>query len=70
MNDYNECTFNKMINSKQCIIEFHVDDLRLSHLQQQELDNINDHLNDIFGSKGELLTASYGDADYVTLHSR
>ena len=47
MNDYDECTFNKMINGKQCTIQFHVDDLKLSHLQQQELDNIIDHLNDI-----------------------
>ena len=28
MNDYNEYTFNKMINDKQCIIQFHVDDLK------------------------------------------
>ena len=60
MNDYDECTFNKMINGKQCKIQFHVDDLKLSHLQQQELDNIIDHLNNIFGSEGELLAASYG----------
>ena len=37
-----------------------MDDLKLSHLQQQELDNIIDHLNDIFGSEGELLASSYG----------
>ena len=37
-----------------------MDDLKLSHLQQQELNNIIDHLNDIFGSEGELLAASYG----------
>ena len=60
MNDYDECTFNKMINGKQCTIQFHVDDLKLSHLEQQELDKIVDHLNDIFGSEGELLVASYG----------
>ena len=59
MNDYDECTFNKMMNGKQCTIQFHVDDLKLSHLQQQELDNIIDHLNNIFGSEGELLAASY-----------
>ena len=60
INDYNECTFNKMINGKQCTIQFHVDDLKLSNLQQQELDKIVGHLNDIFGSEGELLAASYG----------
>ena len=60
MNNYDECTFNKMINGKQCTIQFHVDNLKLSHLEQQELDNIINHLNDIFGSEGELLAASYG----------
>ena len=54
MNDYDECTFNKIINGKQCTIQFHVDDLKLSHLQQRELDKIVDHLNGIFGSEGEL----------------
>ena len=60
INDYDECTFNKMINGKQCTIQFHVDDLKLSHLEQHELDKIIDHLNVIFGSEGELLAASYG----------
>ena len=59
-NDYDECFFNKMINRKQCTIQFHVDNLKLSHLQQQELDKIVDHLNNIFGSEGELLAPSYG----------
>ena len=39
-----------------------MDDLKLSHLEQQELDNIINHLNDIFGCEGELLVASYGKA--------
>ena len=39
----------------------HVDDLKLSHLQQQELDNIINHLNNIYGSEGGLLAASYGN---------
>ena len=37
-----------------------MDDLKLSHLQQQELDNFIDHLNDIFGSEGKLRVALYG----------
>ena len=60
INDYDECTFNKMINGKQCTIQFHVDDLELSHLQQEELDKIVTHLNDVFGIEGELLAVSYG----------
>ena len=60
MNDYDEYTFNKMLNSKQCTIQFHVDDLKLSHLQQEELEKNIDHLKSIFGSGRELLAASYG----------
>ena len=60
MNTYDECTFNKMINGYQCTIQFHVDDLKLSYLQQGELDKIIDKLNEIFGSEDEILAASYG----------
>ena len=34
--------------------------LKLSHLEQVELDKIINHLNVIFGSEGELLAATYG----------
>ena len=34
--------------------------MKLSHLEQHELDKIINHLNVIFGSEGELLVASYG----------
>ena len=29
MNDYDECTFNKMINGRQCTIQFLVDDQKI-----------------------------------------
>ena len=38
-NKHNKCTFNKMINGYQCIIQIYVDDLKLSHIQQDELNN-------------------------------
>ena len=60
INKHNEYTFNKMISSTQCTIQMHVDDLKLNHVHQEELKNIIDQLNNIFGSDGELLEASYG----------
>ena len=60
MNDYDECTFNKIVNGKQCTVQFHVDDLKLSHLEQEVLDDVVDHLNSIFGTDGDLLADSYG----------
>ena len=61
INEYAEYTFNKTINDHQCTIQFHIDDLKLSHLQQGELDKIIDQLNEVFGSEGELLAASYSN---------
>ena len=59
MNEYDTCIFNKMINGTQFTIKFHVGDLKLSHLQQEELYKIIDHLNGVFCNNGELLAASY-----------
>ena len=46
-NKFNECTFNKMIKGYQCTIQVHVDDLKLSHVQQDELNTIIDQLNEV-----------------------
>ena len=32
--DYNKCTFNKIIHGEQCAIQFHVDNLKLSYMEQ------------------------------------
>ena len=68
-NSYDQYTFNKMIQRYQCTIQVHVDDLKLSYLHQDELDKIIDALNEIFGSDGDLLTASYGKVhDYLGMN--
>jgi hypothetical protein len=59
VNDYDECTSNKMINGKQCTIQFHVDDLKISHVKQSVLDHIIDQINAEFGTVKKL-AASYG----------
>ncbi len=40
MNPYDPCVWNKIINSKQCTICFHVDDCKISHVSVEVLDNI------------------------------
>ena len=60
VNDYDECTFNKMVNGVQCTVQFHVDDLRLSCVHQSVLDDMIDELNKEFGKDGPKLSASYG----------
>jgi hypothetical protein len=49
-----------MIEGKQCPIQFHVDDLKMSHVKQSVLDGIIDKLNAEFGTLKKL-AASYGD---------
>ena len=46
-NKFNGCTFNKMINGYQCTIQVHVDDLKLFHVQPDELNSIIDHRSSI-----------------------
>jgi len=35
LNDYDKCVANKTTNSKQCTITWHVDDLKISHLDKK-----------------------------------
>ena len=60
VNDYDECTFNKMEDGVQCTVQFHVDNLKCSCVHQSVLDNIIDELNKVFGKDGPKLSASYG----------
>jgi hypothetical protein len=59
-NDYDPCTFNKIINGKQVTIQFYVDDLKTSHKEQSVLDVILNDLDLEFGTKKKALTASTG----------
>jgi len=58
MNDYNECTFNKIIEGTQFTVPFHVDHLKLSHLSQGVVAEIIDALNSIFGTTRKYLQAT------------
>ena len=47
-NKYDMCTFNKMMNSEQVIVQFHVDDLKFSHNNQSVLDDFLNKLRSEF----------------------
>jgi hypothetical protein len=49
-----------MVNGKQCTIQFHVDDLKISHVEQSVVDGVIDELNAEFGNIKKL-SASYGE---------
>ena len=48
-NEYDMCTFNKMVNGEQITVQFHVDDLKVSHKEQSVLDDFLKDLRDEFG---------------------
>ena len=48
------CTFNKMVNSEQITVQFHVDDLKVSHKDYAVLDDFLDDLRSEFGQEDEL----------------
>ena len=59
MNDYEECTLNKMVNGTQLTIQFDVDNLKLSHVSQTTIDDVIDDLHAVFG-KDKKMSMSYG----------
>ena len=64
-NPYDSCTVNKMINGKQATIVWHVDDLKISHVDSKVVDAIIDMLDKEFG-KETLMNKSRGKVhDYL-----
>ena len=51
LNPYDPCMANKVINGQQCTIVWHVDDLKMSHTQQEVLDDIIEKLTRKYGNK-------------------
>ena len=51
LNEYDKCGANKIINRKQCVIIWHVDDLKISHVEPKVVNNIIKKLEDKFGQK-------------------
>jgi ATP-dependent Clp protease adapter protein ClpS len=51
VNPYDRCVANKVIKEKQCTIIWHMDDLKLSHMQQDVLKDIANKLNNKYGQK-------------------
>ena len=54
MNDYDLCTFNKMVNEEQLTVQFHVDYLKASHKEQKVLDGFLNNLRTEFGQEDKL----------------
>jgi hypothetical protein len=46
---YDPCVANKIVNDKQFTVTWHVDDLRLSHVEEKEVTNTIDWFKSIYG---------------------
>jgi hypothetical protein len=64
-NPYDSCVMNKMVKGKQCTVLWHVDDLKVSHVDKEVTDGVLKALNEKYG-KETPLTVTYGDLhDYL-----
>ena len=62
---YDEYTFNKVINSHQWTIQFHVDDLMVTHHKKQVIDSIFKNLNQRFGTVQKMSVEHGTIVEYV-----
>ena len=51
VNPYDPCVANKMINGKQITVTWHVDDLKISHMDSVEVTKCIDHFRKIYGER-------------------
>ena len=65
LNEYDKCVANKTINGKQCTIIWHVDDLKISHVEQKVVNDVIKKLEDKFGQESPLVTSQGKTIDYL-----
>ena len=64
-NKYDDCVVNKMINGHQMTVVWHVDDLKVSHVDAGEVEKFVQQMEETFG-KDTPLTVSHGQVhDYL-----
>ena len=54
LNAYDSCVANKYVDGQQCTITWHVDDLKISHVDEQVVRSIIQKIQDNFGQHSEL----------------
>jgi hypothetical protein len=66
LNPYDECVANKDIKGSQCTIVWHVDDLKISHVDPQVTADIVQLLQEKYGTEDAPVTVSHGKVhDYL-----
>jgi len=64
-NPYDPCVVNKMIDGKQCTIAWHVDDLKISHVDSKVVDSVIDDIEKEFGKETPLSKSRGKIHDYL-----
>jgi hypothetical protein len=65
INPYDWCVANKMIDGKQCTVVWHVDDLKISHVDPAVVESLLDLLNGEYGKINPLVTTQGKVHDYL-----
>jgi hypothetical protein len=65
LNPYDMCVANKTINGRQCTILWHVDDIKVSHVDPQVVNDVLELLNKEYGEIAELVVTKGKVHDYL-----
>ena len=65
LNPYDPCVANKMIDGSQCTVLWHVDDLKISHVNRKAVETVLGLLSDEFGNEGPLIVCHEKAHDYL-----
>jgi len=65
INEYNQCVANKTINGRLCTVIWHVDDLKISHVDKKVVEDIIGLLNEKFGKESPLTTTRGKVLEYL-----
>ena len=67
-NKYDECVVNKIINGQQMTVVWHVDDLKVSHVDEKEVDKIIKLMEAEFGAEAPLSISCGKVHDYLGMN--
>ena len=65
INPYDWCVTNKLVQGSQCTIVWHIDDLKISHIDSNAVDQVIGLLRDEFGQEGPLTVTRGKIHDYL-----
>jgi hypothetical protein len=64
-NPYDWCVMNKMINGKQCTVLWHVDDLKMSHVDSKVIDRLLEDIDEEYGKEAPITKTIGKVHDYL-----